>query len=126
MSPEALTMESTHCVTRAAKPLPWRIARQAKCVRTCDAQSLPCQGARKARLTEYGFKNIDSDGVTWMKEEVRSSDAPSKLLLTIHVDDGLAACNDPRMYQAFLKALSKDFDLSDCGELTAESVAVCE
>ena len=50
MSPEALTMESTHCVTRAEKPLPWRIARKAKqCVRiTCDAQSLPGQGARKA------------------------------------------------------------------------------
>ena len=69
-------------------------------------------------LADYGFVNIDSDGVTWMKEGKRDDGSPSKLLLTIHVDDGLAACNDSRMYRDFLEALRKDFDLSDCGDLS--------
>ena len=34
------------------------------------------------------------------------------------VYDGLAASNDPAMYAAFLDALRKDFELSDCGELS--------
>ena len=69
-------------------------------------------------LTNYGFENIDSDGVTWVKTDTNGSGSSSKLLLTVHVDDGLAACNDHEMYKTFLDALSKDFDLSDSGELT--------
>lgn len=42
-------------------------------------------------LANYGFVNIDSDGVTLMKEGERGDRSPSKLILTIHVDDGLAA-----------------------------------
>ena len=68
-------------------------------------------------LKDYGFENIDSDGVTWSMTGKKSDGTPSKLLLTVHVDDGLAACNDPDMYQAFLEALRKDFELSNCGEL---------
>jgi len=41
----------------------------------------------------------------------------SKILLSIHVDDGLAACSDEAMYKDFIAAMSKDFDLSDSGEL---------
>ena len=68
-------------------------------------------------LKDYGFENIDSDWVTWSMTDRKSDGTPSKLLLTVHVDDGLAACNDPDMYQAFLEALRKDFELSNCGEL---------
>jgi hypothetical protein len=69
-------------------------------------------------LKDYGFENIDTDGVTWVKNGVKKDGQPSKLMLTVHVDDGLAACNDPDTYQEFLDALRKDFDLSDSGELT--------
>ena len=69
-------------------------------------------------LEAYSFENIDSDGVTWVKNGAGRDGVPTKLLLTVHVDDGLAACNDPEMYQEFLEALRKDFDLSDCGELS--------
>ena len=41
----------------------------------------------------------------------------SKILLSIHVDDGLAVCSDKAMYKEFIAAMSKDFDLSDSGEL---------
>ena len=53
-----------------------------------------------------------------MKTDTNGSGSSSKLLLTVHVDDGLAACNDHEMYKTFLDALRKDFDLSDSGELT--------
>ena len=69
-------------------------------------------------LANYGFENIDSDGVTWVKTDTNGSGSSNKLLLTVHVDDGLAACNDHEMYKTFLDALRKDFDLSDSGELT--------
>jgi hypothetical protein len=73
-------------------------------------------------LKDYGFENINSDGVTWSMTGRKKDGTPSKLLLTVHVDnvndDGLAACNDPNMYQVFLEALRKNFELSDCGELT--------
>jgi hypothetical protein len=56
--------------------------------------------------------------VTWVKNGTKECGSSKKLLLTVHVDDGLAACNDHEMYKTFLEALSKDFDLSDSGELT--------
>jgi hypothetical protein len=53
-----------------------------------------------------------------VKTDTNGSGSSNKLLLTVHVDDGLAACNDHEMYKTFLDALRKDFDLSDSGELT--------
>jgi hypothetical protein len=43
-------------------------------------------------LANYGFENIDSDGVTWVKNGTKECGSSNKLLLTVHVDDGLAAC----------------------------------
>jgi len=40
-----------------------------------------------------------------------------KILLIIHVDDGLAACSDETMYKQFIAAMSKNFDLNNSGEL---------
>ena len=51
-----------------------------------------------------------------MKEENRNGKL-CKLLLTVHVDDGLAACNDEDMYKQFIDELQQDFDLSDSGKL---------
>ena len=69
-------------------------------------------------LKTYGFTNLDDDGVTYIKRQHNDTRPDSKIILSMHVDDGLAASNDPVMYQAFLDALRKDFDLSDCGELS--------
>ena len=69
-------------------------------------------------LIKYGFTNLDDDGVTFMKRQHNAEGTESKIILSMHVDDGLAASNDPVMYAAFLDALRQDFDLSDCGELS--------
>ena len=39
------------------------------------------------------------------------------IILTIHVDDGCAACDDEDMYKEFLDEMREDFDLSDSGKL---------
>ena len=67
-------------------------------------------------LKQHNFYNLDGDGVTFMKEENRNGKM-CKLLLTVHVDDGLAACNDEHMYKEFIDELQQDFDLRDCGKL---------
>jgi hypothetical protein len=41
-------------------------------------------------LKQHNFLNLDGDGVTFMKEENRNGKL-CKLVLTVHVDDGLAA-----------------------------------
>jgi hypothetical protein len=63
-------------------------------------------------LKQYNFYNLDGDGVTFLKEETRNGKL-CKLLLTVHVDDGLAACNDENMYNQFIEELQLDFDFSD-------------
>ena len=68
-------------------------------------------------LLDYGFVNVDNDGVTFVKNVNKDDGTQSKILLSIHVDDGLAACSDETMYKEFIAAMSKDFDLSDSGEL---------
>ena len=68
-------------------------------------------------LLDYGFINVDNYGVTFVKNVKNEDGNASKILLSIHVDDGLAACGDEAMYKDFIAAKCKDFDLSDSGEL---------
>jgi len=68
-------------------------------------------------LLGYGFVNVDNDAVTYVKNVNKDDGTKSKILLSIHVDDGLAACSDEAMFKEFIAAMSKDFDLSDSGEL---------
>jgi len=70
-------------------------------------------------LLDYGFINVDNDEVTFVKNIKKDDGSVSKILLSIHVDDGLAACSHEAMYKDFIAAMSKDFDLShgDSGEL---------
>ena len=68
-------------------------------------------------LSQHGFENLDTDGVTFIKQQTNADKSVSKIMLSIHVDDGLAASNDDEMYQQFLHELKADFELSDCGEL---------
>jgi len=68
-------------------------------------------------LLDYDFVNVHNDGVTFVKNVNKNDGTQSKILLSIHVDDGLVACNDEAMYKEFIADMSKDFDLSDSGEL---------
>jgi len=68
-------------------------------------------------LSQHGFENLDTDGVTFIKQQTNADKSVSKIMLSIHVDDGLAASNDDEMYQQFLHELKADFELSDYGEL---------
>jgi len=68
-------------------------------------------------LLDYGFINVDNDRVTFVKNVKKDNGSVSKIQLSIHVDDGLSACNDEAMYKEFIATLSKDFDLIDSGEL---------
>ena len=61
--------------------------------------------------------NVDKYGVTFVKIVRKVDGSLSKILLSIHVDDELAACSDEAMYKEFIDSMSKDFDLSDSGEL---------
>jgi len=68
-------------------------------------------------LLDYGFVNVDNDGFTFVKNAKKDDGSVSKILLSIHVDGGLAACSDKAMYKEFIAAMSKEFDLSNIGEL---------
>ena len=70
-------------------------------------------------LLDFGFVNVDNDGVTFVKNVNKNDGTQSKIFLSIHVDDGLAACSHggEAMYKEFIATMSKDFDLSKSGEL---------
>ena len=44
-------------------------------------------------LKEHNFDNLDGDDVTFMRKQMRHGKERT-ILLTIHVDDGCAACDD--------------------------------
>ena len=60
-------------------------------------------------LLEYGFVNVDNDGVTFVKNVNKDNGTKSKILLSIHVDDELAACSDEGMHKEFIATRSKVF-----------------
>jgi hypothetical protein len=68
-------------------------------------------------LLDYGFVNVDNNGVTFVKDVNKDDRTESKILMSIHVGGGLAACSDEAMYKEFIAAMSKDLDLSDSGDL---------
>jgi len=66
-------------------------------------------------LLDYGFVNVDNDGVTFVKNVNEDDGTKSKILLSIHVDDGLAVRSDEAMYKEFIAAMSKDFVSATAG-----------
>jgi len=66
-------------------------------------------------LVDHGFENLDSDGMTFKKENKNKNGTTSKILLTIHVDDAIVSTNDDDMYQRFLQELGTEFELSPSG-----------
>ena len=90
-----------------------------KCVKFIYGLKQPVAGWNKllaSWLKQNQFYNLDGDGVTFLKEQTING-KKCKLLLTVHVDDGLTVCNDEDMYKKFIDDLQQDFDLSDCGRL---------
>eukprot|EP00961_Rhodomonas_salina_P102590 1379727-Rhodomonas_salina.1 len=65
----------------------------------------------EAWLLRYGFTAIGGNLVTFL---LRSG--TSVVLLSIYVDDSIAATNYEKLYRQFLTDLSKDFELSDQGK----------
>eukprot|EP00961_Rhodomonas_salina_P274476 3708651-Rhodomonas_salina.2 len=61
-------------------------------------------------LLDHGFTPIGGDRVTFMLRRDIS-------ILSIYVDDGIAATNDEKLYKSFLAELAKDFELSDQGAI---------
>jgi len=57
-----------------------------------------------------------TNGDTVVKSVKQDDGSLSKILLSIHVDDGIAACNDEVFDKYFIAAESKDFDISNSGE----------
>jgi len=60
-------------------------------------------------LLDYGFVNA------FVKNVKMDDESVSKILLSIHVDDGLAACSDKAMYKEFIAAMSKDLISATAG-----------
>jgi len=52
-------------------------------------------------LLDYGFINVDNNGVTFVNNVTKDDGSLSKILLSIYVDDGLVACSDEAMYKEF-------------------------
>jgi hypothetical protein len=64
-------------------------------------------------LRDYGFVSIRGDKVTFKYED----DNSAIIILSLYVDDRLAATNNQEVYQQFLKASSAEFELSECRPL---------
>ena len=63
-------------------------------------------------MLEYGFEAVGPDGVMF----VLNRDG-GKIIVSLHVDDGLCATNSSDLYQKFLADLSKRYKLSDQGKM---------
>jgi len=64
-------------------------------------------------LLKYGFTPIGADRVTFQYQKGKDI-----IILSLYVDDGLAATNNDTLYAKFLEDLGNEFELSACGELT--------
>ena len=66
---------------------------------------------------KHGYKNIDGDGVTFIKEAKKSNGRVSKIIIGLHVDDGIICTDDTEMYDRLVGELEEDFVLSSHGKL---------
>ena len=68
-------------------------------------------------MKKHGFDNVDGDGVTFIKRKINSDSRVSRMIVGMHVDDGIVATNDEAMYDELIRDLQKDFTLSSHGVL---------
>ena len=70
-----------------------------------------------AWMARHGYTNVDGDCVTFMKNARKEDGTPSKIIIGMHVDDGIVATNDEKMYDQLIAELQEDFKLSSYGKL---------
>jgi hypothetical protein len=70
-----------------------------------------------AWMARHGYSNVDGDCVTFMKSVRKEDGTSSKIIIGMHVDDGIVATNDVKMYDQLIAELQEDFKLSSYGKL---------
>jgi len=70
-----------------------------------------------AWMDKHGFTNVDGDGVTFVKTVRNESGKESKIMIGLHVDDGIVCTNDDKLYEQLISDLKEDYELSSYGEL---------
>jgi len=54
---------------------------------------------------DHVFKNLNTDGVTFMEEVTQANGTKSKIILTFHFDDAIVATTNNKFYAEFLAEL---------------------
>ena len=68
-------------------------------------------------MKDHGFTNVDGDGVTFVKIENQRNGSSNKLIVGMHVDDGIVCASSKEIYEKFIVELQRDFVLSSHGKL---------
>jgi len=79
--------------------------------------ALPWNEHLNAWMARHGYTNVDGDCVTFMKSVHRDNGTKSRIIIGMHVDDGIVATDDERMYEQLITELQEDFKLSSHGQL---------
>lgn len=95
------------------EPPPGKTAKLLKSLYGLRQSSMAFNALLERWLRAYGFVSIGGDKVTFKYED----NTGAIIILSLYVDDGLAATNNDAAYQLFLDALSKEFELNECKDL---------
>ena len=68
-------------------------------------------------MHRHGYTNINGDCVTFSKIKVRDDGTVSRIIIGMHVDDGIVCTNDEKLYDELIEDLQKEFLLSSYGPL---------
>ena len=68
-------------------------------------------------MVAHGYKNVDGDGVTFVKSKNHSNGRSSGTIIGLHVDDGNVCTNDDSMYEQLISELTEDYELRSYGKL---------
>ena len=68
-------------------------------------------------MKDHGFTNVDGDGVTFVKIENQRDGSINKLIVGMHVDDGIVCASSEEIYNKFIVEIQRDFVLSSHGKL---------
>jgi hypothetical protein len=56
-------------------------------------------------MKDHGFTNVDGDGVTFVKIENQRNGSSNKLIVGMHVDDGIVCASSKEIYEKFIVEL---------------------
>jgi hypothetical protein len=68
-------------------------------------------------MNDHRFTNVDGDGVTFVKIENQRDGSINKMIVTIHVDDGIVYVSSEEIYEKFIVELQRDFVLRSHGKM---------